>query len=105
MTRLVDLQGEPLSWAELHRRNAEYWATHDRYGALLDPPRRAIRKALELARRLQGAADAAGRADGDEAPAPITTNAGGAAAGEATRRAEDRGFHSANYTRTEVLRA
>jgi len=35
MAQLQTLDGQPLSWDELLRRNAEWHATHDRHGGLL----------------------------------------------------------------------
>lgn len=36
---LLNLDGTPLTWAELHARNEAYWATHERDGSSRIPPR------------------------------------------------------------------
>lgn len=95
MTRLVDLQGEPLPWPELHRRNAQYWATHDRSGELVPgPPGRAVGDAMDLPCGLEGLARTALGTDGDPPASAVTPDAGGATTGTATRRGEDLGFHA-----------
>lgn len=38
MAHLQTLDGQPLSWPELLRRNAEWHATHDRHGNVLALP-------------------------------------------------------------------
>ena len=35
---LTDLNGNPMTWEELNRRNAEWHETHDEYGSIVLPP-------------------------------------------------------------------